>query len=104
MVETRSKDYTSKSLVENGDGSSSPGQNSTSTPPSSKPLHIKKQNLDMIIHPPPKGMLHKSTFNPHARATQNYNIVEDLAMSLQPCLLLKCCKLFQHKRNYCYHP
>jgi len=30
---------------------------------------------------PPKGVVHKSTFNPHARAAQNYNIVKDLAQS-----------------------
>lgn len=30
---------------------------------------------------PPKGVVHKSTFNPRARAAQNYNIVEDLAQS-----------------------
>ena len=27
----------------------------------------------------PKGVVHKLTFNPHARVVQNYNIVEDLA-------------------------
>ena len=44
---------------------------------------------------PIKGVLRKSAFNPHARAAQNYNIVEDLAISpskmsalevLQSCL------------------
>ena len=34
-----------------------------------------------MIKPPAKGILRKSAFNPHARATQNYNIVEDLAIS-----------------------
>ena len=29
----------------------------------------------------PKGVVHKSTFNPRARAAQHYNIVEDLAQS-----------------------
>ena len=28
---------------------------------------------------PPKGVIHKSTYNPRARAAQNYNIVEYLA-------------------------
>ena len=28
---------------------------------------------------PPKGVVHKSTFNPQVRETQNYNIVEGLA-------------------------
>lgn len=35
----------------------------------------------MVIYPPPKGVIRKSSFNPHARAAQNYNIVEDLAQS-----------------------
>ena len=30
---------------------------------------------------PPKGVIHKSTYNPRARADQNYNIVEYLAQS-----------------------
>lgn len=30
---------------------------------------------------PPKGVIHKSTFNPHARAAQKCNIVEDLGQS-----------------------
>lgn len=80
MVAMRSKDYTSKSPIEHGDDSILPGQTSASTP-CSEPLHIEKANLDMIICLPPKGMLHKSSFNPHARATQNYNIIEDLAIS-----------------------
>ena len=33
---------------------------------------------ELIINPP-KGVVHKLTFNPHARVAQNYNIVEDLA-------------------------
>jgi hypothetical protein len=33
------------------------------------------------LRPPPKGVIHKSAFNPHARAAQNYNIVEDLAQA-----------------------
>ena len=30
---------------------------------------------------PPKGVVHKSTYNPRARAAKNYNIVEYLAQS-----------------------
>lgn len=81
MVATRSKDYTSKNPVENRDDSSSSGQTSASTPPSYEPLHIEKPNPNMVMHLPPKGMLCNSTFNPHVRATQNYNVVKDLAMS-----------------------
>jgi hypothetical protein len=34
-----------------------------------------------VLHPPPKGVFQKSAFNPHARATQNYSIVKDLAQA-----------------------
>ena len=34
-----------------------------------------------MIKPPAKVVLRKSSFNPHARAAQNYNIVEDLEIS-----------------------
>ena len=56
MVATRSKDYKSKSHVEDADDSSPTSKTSTSTPPSSEPLHIEKQNHNMIIHLPPKGV------------------------------------------------
>ena len=45
------------------------------------PLHIEKPNPDLVIKSPPKGVLRKSAFNPHTSAAQNYNIVEDLAIS-----------------------
>lgn len=38
---------------------------------------------------PPKGIIHKYTFNPHIRATQNYNVVEDLAQAPSTMLTLK---------------
>ena len=69
MVVMRSKYYTLESHVEDGDNSSSPGQTSTSTPPSFEPLHIEKPNPYMIICLPHKGMLRKPAFNPHVRAT-----------------------------------
>jgi hypothetical protein len=36
-------------------------------------------SLDTVLHPPPKGIVCKSSFNPHTHAAQNYNIVEDRA-------------------------
>lgn len=57
MVAMRSKAYTSKSPVEDGDDFSLVGQTSTSTPPSNEPFHIEKPNPYIIIRPPPKGML-----------------------------------------------
>lgn len=92
-VATRSHDYGSKSPVDGKEAESSHSNPSTSVS-GSDPLQIEKPNPDLVIKPPAKGILRKSTFNPHARAAQNYNIVEDLAVSplamsalevLQPC-------------------
>ena len=47
---------------------------STTTSPEVVPPIIPKLKIK-----PPKGVLHKSKFNPRARSAQNYNIVEDLA-------------------------
>ena len=58
---------------------------SNSTPPPNNSLHIEKPILEEIFHPP-KSTLHKSIINPNARATQYYNIVEDLAQA--PCAML----------------
>jgi hypothetical protein len=38
-------------------------------------------SLNTVLLPPPKGIVQKSAFNPHARVAQNYNIVEDLAQA-----------------------
>ena len=56
---------------------------STSTPPNNG-LHIEKPIPEAIFRPP-KGTLRKSIINPNARATQYYNIVEDLAQ--EPCAM-----------------
>jgi hypothetical protein len=67
---TRAKDYSSSkekvheippSLV----------QPSPSTPPTNDPLHLERPNVDTVLHPPPKGVVRNSAFNPHARASQN---------------------------------
>ena len=44
--------------------------------------------LELTINPL-KGVVHKSTFNPRARAAQNYNIVEYLAQSPSAMLVLE---------------
>jgi hypothetical protein len=54
-------------------------QKPPSTSPPNSPLHIKRLSLDTVLHPPPKGVVRKYAFNPHARVAQNYSIVEDLA-------------------------
>jgi hypothetical protein len=79
-LNTRAKDYSSSkekvdaippSLV----------QPSPMTPPTNGPLHLERPSLEIVLCPPPKGVVRKSAFNPHAHATQNYNIVEDLAQA-----------------------
>jgi hypothetical protein len=60
-------------------------QPSTSTnPPSSNPLQIYKPISDALLCPP-KRLIRKVTFNPNVHASQNYNIVEDLAQI--PCVV-----------------
>jgi hypothetical protein len=64
---TRAKDYTSsKEKVDD----TSPDLASTSppNPPTPGPLHLERPNLDTVIRPPPKGVVKKSTFNPHVCA------------------------------------
>jgi hypothetical protein len=52
--------------------------------PPSGPLQIEKPMFESILRPP-KSTICKATFNPSSRATQNYNIVEDLAQA--PCVM-----------------
>ena len=60
MVAMRSKYYGSKGHVNNGNEARSFGQTSGSIPPPpSEPLQIDKPNPDMMIRPPPKGVLWK---------------------------------------------
>ena len=73
MVAMRSQDYGSKNLGKEVETSNSA---STTSPSVSDLLQIEKQNPDLVIKPPAKGVLCKLAFNPHARAAQNHNIVE----------------------------
>jgi hypothetical protein len=78
---TRAKDYSSsKEKVD--EIPPSLVQPSPSTPPTNGPLHLEWSSLDIVLRPPPKGVVRKSAFNTHVRATQNYSIVEDLAQEL----------------------
>jgi hypothetical protein len=56
-------------------------QPSPTTPPTNGPLHLQRLSLDTILHPPPKGVIQKSAFNPHTCVAQNYSIVEDMAQA-----------------------
>ena len=53
---------------------------SSSLSPSTSPLTIEKPIPDTILIPP-KTTIHKSVFNTSARASQFYNIVEDMAQA-----------------------
>jgi hypothetical protein len=79
-IATRAKDY---SLLKEKVDDIPPSlvQPSPPTSPPNGPLHLKQPGLDTFLFPPPKGIVRKSVFNPHARAAQNYNIVEDLAQA-----------------------
>jgi hypothetical protein len=63
---TRDKDYTpSKEKVD--DLPPDLVQPSPPNPPTNGPLHIERPSLDTVLRPP-KGVVKKSAFNPHARA------------------------------------
>ena len=71
MISTRNKDY-GNPQSSNSEATDQPNKSKTTSsevvPPIIPELTIKT----------PKGVVHKSIFNPRARAAQNYNIVEDL--------------------------
>lgn len=74
LVSTRNKDY-GNPLSSNNQATDQP---STST---STSLGVVPPVVPELTIKPPKGVVHKSTFNPRAQAAQNYNIVEYLAQS-----------------------
>jgi hypothetical protein len=77
-VATRAKDYSpSKEKVD--DSPPLLVQPPPPTSPPNGPLHLKRPSLDTFLHPPPKGVVRKSSFNCHACSALNYSIVEDLA-------------------------
>jgi hypothetical protein len=79
-IAARAKDYSpSKEKVD--DLPPDLVQPSPPNPPTNGPLHLKRLSLDTVLRPPPKGVVQKLAFNPHARVAQNYNIVEDLAQA-----------------------
>jgi hypothetical protein len=48
------------------------------------PLQIDRKASDLVMRPPKASIKHV-THNPNARATQNYNIIEDIAQA--PCAM-----------------
>jgi hypothetical protein len=85
---THTKDYSpSKDKVD--DLLLSSAQPSPATPPTNGPLHLERPSLDIVLQPPPKGIIRKSSFNHHSHVAQNYNIVEDLAQAPSAMLALE---------------
>ena len=72
LISTRNKDYENPQTLTNKDNDQPSSSTTTST--EVVPPIIPEQIIKL-----PKGVVQKSTFNPHARAAQDYNIVEDLA-------------------------
>jgi hypothetical protein len=65
---TRAKDYSpSKEKVD--DLPPSLVQPSPAIPPTKGPSHLERPSLDIVLRPPPKGVIQKLDFSPHAHAT-----------------------------------
>jgi hypothetical protein len=73
-------------------------QPSSTTPPTNDPLH-EQPSLDTVLLPPPKGVVHKLAFNPHAHAAQNYSIFEDLAQAPSAMSALEVLQSFPIQRK-----
>lgn len=91
---THAKTYdTTLDKQPNGSASSQP---STFAPPiSNGSLQIEKPISDNVLRPA-KGTIWKLTFSPSAKAAQNYNIVE--ALALAPCAM-STLEVLQHYPN-----
>ena len=76
---TRSKSYDKQPK-----GAPSAPVDSPLVPQSNGPLTLKKSTSDALSRPS-KGALQRTTHNLNARATQHYNIVEDLTQA--PCAM-----------------
>ena len=91
-ISTKTTDYSQK------EGSSSKQPTTEPTPPPNGPLQIKRLTTE-TIKPPPRSILWKSAYNPHARAAQAYNIVEYLTQVPSAMSALEVLQSFpvQHK-------
>jgi hypothetical protein len=79
-IATRAKDYSpSKEKVD--DSSPSLVQPPPPNSPPNSPLHLNRMGLDIVLLPPPKCIVIKLSFNPHACVSQKSSIVEDLAQA-----------------------
>ena len=101
-IATRLQDSGSNNPVDGKEVESSNLITSTTPPPGSAPLQNEKPNPDLVTKLPAKGIFQKSTFNPYAKAAQNYNIVEDLVVSpseMSALEVLQSCPV--HVNYYC---
>lgn len=73
MAATHNKDYGNVNAANN----QATDQPTNSTPSSSN--HVPPPVPIELTIKPPKGVIHKTAFNPHLRATRNYNVIEELA-------------------------
>jgi hypothetical protein len=69
------------------------------TPPTNGPLHLERPSLDTVLRSPPKGVVRKSAFNPHACVAQKYSIVEDLAQAPSAMSALEVLQSFPIQRK-----
>jgi len=86
MVDTWNKDYGNVNPL----NSQATNQHTNLTSPSSNPT-LPMITMELTIKPL-KGIIHKSAFNPCAKAAQNYNVVEDFAQSSSAMLTLELLK------------
>jgi len=74
LISTWNQDYKNPQLS-NNKANDQPSSSTTTL------IEVVPPIIPELTINPPKGVVHKSTFNPHARVAQHYNIVEDLAQS-----------------------
>ena len=68
-------------------------------PPVSGSLEIEKPTAELVVRPPSKGVLRKSSYNPNAHAAQHYSIVEDLAHTPSTMSTLEVLQIFPSQRK-----
>jgi hypothetical protein len=74
-------------------------QTSPPTSPPNGPLHIERPSLDIVLHPPLNGVDRNYVFNPHARAAQNYSIIEDLVQAPSAMSSLEVFQIFPTQKK-----
>ena len=65
----------------------------------SSDLEIEKPTPELVVKPPYKGVLRRSSYNLNARAAQHYIIVEDLAQTPSAMSALEVLQIFPSQRK-----